>query len=89
MIVFDWSNISHVPTEFFYFGPGSFRHSMEKLSFRFAGFDSSHGCLLNSGSMPKDESRLEGQRNGEVLATCLISICNLFARKLVSAELTE
>jgi hypothetical protein len=67
-------------------GSGSLRHSVEKLSFWFASFDSSHGCFLDSGSLSEGEFGLEGQRDGEVLAYCVISICNLFARKLVHSS---
>ena len=65
------------------YGSGSLRHSVEKLPFWFASFNGSHGCLLDSGSLLEVEFGLEGQRDGEVLAYGVISICDLSTRKLV------
>ncbi|KAG0561605.1 hypothetical protein KC19_9G077500 [Ceratodon purpureus] len=40
---------------------GSIRHSVEKLSFWFASFDGSYGCLLDSRTFPGSSLGLKGR----------------------------
>lgn len=67
-------------------GSGPLRQSMAKFSLWFASFDGSYGCVFNFGSLSQGGSGLEVQRDGEVLASCVIDLCDIFARELVLAS---